>query len=75
MGGLFEANLIPSLRWMPIPIFQHILTLYFKNVGKMMQFENYRTGRIIVKFSLLSAAAGTISHLLVAPPSPICAEP
>jgi hypothetical protein len=41
----------------------------------MMQFENYRTGRIIVKFSLLSAAAGTISHLRLAPPLPICAEP
>jgi hypothetical protein len=40
-----------------------------------MQFENYRTGRIIVKFSLLSAAAGTISHLRLAPPLPICAEP
>ena len=40
-----------------------------------MQLENYRTGRIIVKFSLLSAAAGTISHLRLAPPLPICAEP
>ena len=36
--------------------------------------KNYRTGRIIVKISLLSAAAGTISHPFDTPPPLICAE-
>ena len=40
----------------------------------MTHQRNYRTGRIIVKISLLSAAAGTISHPLNAPPPLTCAE-
>ena len=40
----------------------------------MTHQRNYRTGRIIVKISLLSAAAGTISHPLDAPPPLTCAE-
>ena len=44
------------------------------NVGKMTYQRNYRTGRIIVKISLLSAAAGTISHPFDTPPPLICAE-
>ena len=39
----------------------------------MTHQRNYRTGRIIVKISLLSAAAGTISHPLNAPPPLTCA--
>jgi len=68
------AILILSLRWLPNPIFQRSLASILKSVGKMAHQGNYRTGRIIVKISLLSAAAGTISHPLNAPPSPICAE-
>lgn len=40
----------------------------------MTHQRNYRTGRIIVKISLLSAAAGTISHPLDTPPPLTCAE-
>jgi len=76
MGGLFSYVGEPYSLF-AVDAYPHISTqpcqYLKKSVGKMTHQRNYRTGRIIVKISLLSAAAGTISHPLDAPPPLICA--
>ena len=52
-----------------LPLDEVVSPYILKNVGKMMQFENYRTGRIIVKFSLLSASLGLMQPRLECNPS------